>query len=188
MNAGLIKVISKVGMFLTLSLFMFLTACGGGSEETSKAETKEWDGSYAEAEKRINTLKASLYEDPKNEGMLSALGDAYFEAQRYLDAIKEYNKVIEINPKNADCLNDRALALFYTGQHDEALDSVTKAIEADSTYNHAWLTKGFILMSLKRYDEAQPVLEKAKELDPLGSLGVEAENFLNQIKAMKGMG
>ncbi|MBE9536232.1 MAG: tetratricopeptide repeat protein [Proteobacteria bacterium] len=178
--------ISKGALFFILPLLLFIGACGGSSEEPTTAGTQDWDGGYADAERRINTLKASLYEDPKNEDMLSALGDAYFEAQRYLDAIKEYDKVVEINPQNADCLNDRALALFYTGQHDAALDSVEKAIAVDAVYNHAWLTKGFILMSLKRYDEAQPVLEKVQELDPLGSLGAEAENFLNQIKVVKG--
>lgn len=160
--------------------------CKGGKEESAHDELQPFEGVNVEADRRIERIKASLYEDPGNFELLSALGDAYFEASRYEEAIKEYEKALKIKPADADCLNDTGLAYFYLGNNEDALKYVNKAIEADPIYKHSWLSKGFILLSLGKHDEAIPALKQVKELDPGGKLAMEADNFLSQIEAVKG--
>lgn len=186
MKLGVIRNCPGVTLFYVLSVLLLFTACGGEKEDSSPEGYKEYDGGFADAENRIETLKASLYEDPDNFQLLSALGDAYFESQRYNEAVKEYEKALKIDPTNSDCLNDMGLALFYTGNSEAALESFEKATDADSSYVYSWLSKGFVLMSLGRYEEAELALNKVQELDPLGKLGEEADNFLAQIGASKG--
>ena len=45
-------------------------------------------------------------------------------------------------------------------------------------YPNTWLSKGFILVSEGRYEEAIAPLNKVKELDAVGNLAMEADKFL----------
>jgi tetratricopeptide (TPR) repeat protein len=134
---------------------------------------------------QIEAVKAALFDDPENPQLLAALGDSYFEAQRFQEAIPVYEKVLKINEKDVDTLNDLGLAYFYTGNPDSALSTLNKATSSAPDYKFAWLSTGYILVSLGRYDEAVAPLTKAKELDPAGTVGKEAANFLNKIEQLK---
>lgn len=163
-------------------IMLFITACDGSKKGADQEGLKEFDASTVQSDQKIETLKSQLFDSPDNLELLSALGDLYFESQRYIEAIKVYEKVIKIDPKNADSLNDLALSQFYTGNNEAALVSVTKALEADPVYKHGWLTKGFLLMTSGKLDEAAVAFKKVKELDLGGRLAEEADNFLTQIE------
>lgn len=139
-----------------------------------------------DAETQIQALKSRLFDDPNNELLLTTLGDVYFEAQRFLEAIPLYEKAAELNPVNADTFNDLGLCYNYSGQTDKALSTLDKAIQVDPLYKHAYLSKGFILFSKGRYDEAAAPLTKLKELDAGGPLSREADRFLLQIQQLSG--
>lgn len=166
-------------------IMLFITACDGSKKGADQEGLKEFDATIVQSDQKIEMLKSQLFDSPDDFGLLSALGDAYFESQRYIEAIDIYEKAIKIDPKSADSFNDMALSQFYTGNNDAALASVAKALEADSAYTHGWLTKGFILMASGRLDEAAVALKKVKELDLGGRLAEEADNFLNQIDLAK---
>ena len=172
-----------MGVFLVL---LALTACSKGKEEVSTEGMKEFNADLAKPDQRIEMIKSKLFDDPKNFELLSALGDAYFESGSYVEAIDIYTRAIAVNPKSADCYNDMALAHLYTGNTDAAIESADKGIEADPAYKNTWLTKGFILMSIGKLDEAVEPLTRVKEMDFGGRLGQEADNFLNQIALQKG--
>jgi len=126
----------------------------------------------------IEQMKARLLTNPNDFATLSVLGDMYFEAARYVEAFETYDKAIAVNPRCADCYNDRGLSLFYIGDPASALESLDKAIAIDPGYVHAWLSKGFVLTSVGRYKEAVAPLNKVKELDATGVLARQADEFL----------
>jgi tetratricopeptide (TPR) repeat protein len=165
-----------------------MNGCEGGNKDTAQNSTfnvteplssQAWADPQAA---RIDNLKAKLFDDPNNELLLSNLGDAYFESQRFQEAIPIYEKAATINPKNPDVLNDLGLSYYYTGKTELAIDTVNRAIEADPAYKYAWLSKGFILSSQGKYDEAKIPLNKVKELDPGGPLSRSADDFLKEIE------
>ncbi len=135
---------------------------------------------------QIATLEAGLAEDPENEALLAQLGDAYFESKRFDAAIPIYRRLVAVNPKDADGYNDLALSLFYVGEGEEALTTIAKANAAAPSMERAWLTKGFILVALKRYPEAIPPLNKVKELAPDGKLAETADGFLQTVAEQMG--
>jgi tetratricopeptide (TPR) repeat protein len=136
----------------------------------------------------LETLKASLFDDPDNPKLLAALGDAYFEQRRFKEAIPVYEKAVGISPQDTDTLNDLGLSYFYTGNPDAALTTLNKATSADPNYKFAWLSTGYVLVSLGRYDEAVAPLTRAKELDPSGIIGQEADGFLRKIEELEAKG
>jgi len=187
MNAGVNnQMLWRYMSLVLLALALMMPACDKGKNEVPQGEYKEFEGLDSQNDQRIETLKSRLFDEPQNFQLIAALGDAYFEAGRYVQAIDIYNKALAVNSSDPDCLNDLALSYFYTGNTDKAIESVNKATTADPAYTHAWLTKGFILLSVGRQEEAVAPLMKVKELDMGGGLSMEADSFLGQIEQMKG--
>jgi tetratricopeptide (TPR) repeat protein len=185
-----------IGKLSALSGALFtaiiLSGCEGGNEASSTMAPAPAQQSapaphpkVMDKSAQIEAVKAALFDDPENPQLLAALGDSYFEAQRFQEAIPVYEKAIKANANDVDTLNDLALAYFYTGNPDSALTKLTKATSSAPDYKFAWLSTGYILISIGRYDEAVAPLKKAKELDPTGTVGMEADNFLKKIEQLK---
>jgi hypothetical protein len=51
-------------------------------------------------------------------------------------------------------------------------------VAIDPGFTHAWLSKGFVLTSEGRYQEAIAPLNKVKEIDTSGVLALQADKFL----------
>lgn len=178
-----------------LCLLLALTAALGckGEDATPAAPGKAPKGlaplgaqaPTGPAQDKIEALKARLAAEPDDALLLGGLADAYFEARRYPEAIPLYERALTLAPGDADVLNDLGLSKFYVGDNDAALTSVTAATEADPSFKHAWLSKGFILLSMGRLDEAVAPLHKVKELDPAGPLSKTADGFLETIEAAR---
>jgi tetratricopeptide (TPR) repeat protein len=173
----------------TFCLFLILASLISCDDKAAKSTTTvqpfpKFDSLQTPTE--IQQLEALLIGDPNNFGTLSSLGDLYFESSRYIEAIQTYDKALAVNPTCADCLNDRGLALYYSGDPAAALESFDQAIAMAPEYTHAWLSKGYVLISQGRYQEAIIPLNKVKELDPTGNLVAEADKFL-ALAAQRGV-
>ena len=85
---------------------------------------------------------------------------------RYEEAIGCYDKVLEIDPRNAKAWNNKGCSLINLDQLEDAIRCFDKALEIDPHEVNAWNNKGVSLHSLGRYEEAILCLDKALELDP----------------------
>jgi tetratricopeptide (TPR) repeat protein len=113
---------------------------------------------------------------------LASLGDKYFESNNFLQAIKVYEKVLELNPNDVDTYNDLGLAFHYTGNTDSAVETFRKGTEAVPSFQRIWLSLGFVLASSGKNVEARPALQKAVELNPDSTVGQEAQRILGLLK------
>jgi len=82
----------------------------------------------------------------------------------YKEAIKICNKVLNINPENADVWYNKGLALVSLEEFDEGIECYDKALEIDPENAVAWYKKGNLLDSLGKHKEAKECLNKAKAL------------------------
>ena len=96
------------------------------------------------------------------------LGRLYLRSEKYEQALKCFNRAVEISPSNGDCY-------FYLGVYYESVDNAAKAIEA---YNQAialavnpmdisdvHLNLGVIYKKQKKYRDALAEFSVAYELD-----------------------
>ena len=165
-------------IFYILLLLVALAACDSKPAGTAAPRQQGLATGNAQSLQGIEQMEAKLLMNPNDFETLSVLADMYFESARYVEAFDTYNKAIAVNPRCADCYNDRGLSLFYIGDAASALESFDKAIEIDPGYVHAWLSKGYVLTAEGRYREAVAPLNKVKQLDTTGTLAEQADKFL----------
>jgi tetratricopeptide (TPR) repeat protein len=110
-------------------------------------------------------------------------GGALYSLGKYDEAIKCYDKAIEIDPDNPVVWNNKGLALNSLGKYDEAITSYDKAIEIDPDDADTWNNKGLALNSLGKYDEAITSYDKAIEIDP-----DDADTWNNKGLALNSLG
>ena len=94
------------------------------------------------------------------------LGNFEYDSKNYERAIEYYDKIIEIDIRNANAWNNKGNALCNLRRYDEAIRCYDKALEIDPEYANAWNNKGVALGNLGRYDEAIRCYDKALEIDP----------------------
>jgi len=80
----------------------------------------------SEAEKKLKELIDKYPQTPKS---YIGLGEFYNRCQRYQDAIRVFNKAIELNPKFAMAYRDMALSLHTVGQRNDAIANMRKALK-----------------------------------------------------------
>lgn len=65
------------------------------------------------AQQRLQMMEKLLESEPENSQLLFSLGHRYISANRYDDAIKTFNKAIELVGSHAELLGPKATALYY---------------------------------------------------------------------------
>lgn len=103
---------------------------------------------------------------PDDLDVLSALGDACFEAGFPERAQAAYQAILDRDAEDADALVSLGLVYFHQERVDLAEQCYRKAlaIEAESVF--AWHSLGDACFAQGRIDEARQCFEKALELDP----------------------
>jgi tetratricopeptide (TPR) repeat protein len=121
--------------------------------------------------KRLETLKDKLeflgYQILlKDEISWNLEGAKYLERRNFEEAMKCFEKAIEINPLFELPWANKARVLFSLKKYDEALDCINKALELHPNWVEALTLKGMILINKGLNQEALECLEKATKIDP----------------------
>ena len=84
-------------------------------------------------------------------------------------AISAYQKALELNPNDADVLNDIGECLSFAGRATEGVEVVHKAIRLNPHYPDYWVMQlGPIYFDARRYEDAISTLEKLHSKDTIG--------------------
>jgi len=91
---------------------------------------------------------------------------AYEAKGDYDQAIADYSKAIEINPKVADLLHNRALDYRYKGDLVSAMADYTQEIQVDPKLWRAYFSRGTVSVMIGALPPAMADLNRAAELAP----------------------
>jgi tetratricopeptide (TPR) repeat protein len=95
-----------------------------------------------------------------------AAGVQFADQRQYDQAVVEFTMAIEINPKDAAALENRAYMYIALQKGTEALADFTQVIELVPADNNAYLGRAQAEILLKQFDPALADLNKALELKP----------------------
>ena len=93
-------------------------------------------------------------------------GTRLFNKGKYLEAINDFDKAIEIDPHNFKSWLLRGRSKHELKKYEEAIKDFDKAIEIDPHNFKSWLLRGTSKHELKKYEEAIKDFDKAIEIDP----------------------
>jgi tetratricopeptide (TPR) repeat protein len=75
--------------------------------------------------------------------VLKLKGVALLNLGNYEEAIKCYDKAIEIEPNNAEAWNNKGIVLGRLSNYEEAIACYDKAIELNPTDGRAWYNRAW---------------------------------------------
>jgi len=117
-----------------------------------------------------------------------------YEADKFKEAAKKYQMILEADPENAPAHQGLAQCLNRLGQYEEAAAECGRALELDSglAIPHAILG-GSIYFRQRRFEKGETELRKAIELDPaleeayisLGTTLGEQERFQEAVSVLR---
>jgi tetratricopeptide (TPR) repeat protein len=137
-------------------------------------------------EARVQQLTTILNSDPTNSGAAVQLGNTYFDAERYSDAIGWYEKALAIDPKNADASTDLGVSYYYTNRADDALKQFENSLKIDPKHTKTLLNKGIVLAFGKQdLNGAAASWQKVVELAPNSPEAQAAQRGLEGIAASR---
>jgi tetratricopeptide (TPR) repeat protein len=116
----------------------------GPAANGAAAQTPSPEQMRQMAESQAAPLLAQLKGDPTNADLLYKIGNAYYDAQQFPDAVKYYEQCLKINPKATDVRTDMATAYHFMGQADRALQEYDAVLKIDSNHANALFNTGMV--------------------------------------------
>lgn len=102
----------------------------------------------------------------KNVKEWYAIGIALISENRYEEAIKYYDKILEINPNDEKALLNKGSVLIELDRIEEAIKYYERIIEINPNNVKALASKGIALAHLQEYNDALVMIDRALLLDP----------------------
>ena len=140
-------------------------------------------------EAKVQSLQTIIKSDPKNAGAYVQLGNTYFDAERYVDAIKWYEEGVKLDPKNPDASTDLGVSYYYSGRTDDALKQFENSLKLNPKHAKTLFNKGIVLAFGKRDLQGATVAwQQVVQLAPGTPEAQAAQQGLQGIAAAQGRG
>jgi cytochrome c-type biogenesis protein CcmH/NrfG len=93
---------------------------------------------------RVQSLTTAAENNPKDPEPRIQLGNAYFDAERYTDAIAWYESALSLRPADPNVSTDLGVAYYYTNQPDRAVKQFEHSLSQDSQHTKTLLNLGIV--------------------------------------------
>jgi tetratricopeptide (TPR) repeat protein len=138
-------------------------------------------------ETKVQSLKTVADRDPKNATARTQLGNLYYDAGRYTDAIKWYGESLVLNPKDVDVSTDLGVSFYYNNQPDLAIKQLERSLELDPTHAKTLLNLGVVRAFGKQdLKGATEVWKRLVEVAPQSPEGQQAKQALDSLSSAHG--
>jgi cytochrome c-type biogenesis protein CcmH/NrfG len=111
---------------------------GGGATAGQAPEPPKFD------QAKVDALRQRATDNPKDARVRAEIGNAYFDAERYAEAITWYEAALGLEPKNVDVSTDLGVAYYYANQSDRALAQFAHSLAIDPKHTKTMLNVGVV--------------------------------------------
>jgi tetratricopeptide (TPR) repeat protein len=95
-------------------------------------------------EAQVTALKSAAEHEASNVTPRVQLGNLYFDAERYDDAIKWYEEALKLTPKDVNVSTDLGVSYYYANQPDKALAQFDRSLKLDPKHAKTLLNVGIV--------------------------------------------
>ena len=93
---------------------------------------------------RVQSLESVAERDPANIEARVQLGNLYYDAERYDQAIPWYEAALRLNAKDANVSTDLGVAYYQMNQPDRALEQFAHSLSVDPAHVKTLLNVGIV--------------------------------------------
>jgi tetratricopeptide (TPR) repeat protein len=181
-----------VAFALSGTLFGLLVGWMIGSQQgaapstpaTAVAEPADASSTPTFSRERATELERQARAQPENSAVRAGLGDLYFDAERFDEAIPWYEAALTLDATNADVSNNMALAYFATTEVDRALRQLERSLAIDPRNLKALFSQGIVRARGKQdLAGAAESWQRVVEVAPDSQEGQQAQQGLEAIRA-----
>ena len=134
---------------------------------------------------RIEALETVATNEPTSPGPRVELGNLFFDAERYEDAIKWYTAALELSPDDVNVRTDLGVAYYYTNQPDLALSQFDRSLQIDATHAKTILNVGIVkAFGQQDLEGAEEAWERVIALAPDSPEGAAARRALDSLRSV----
>ncbi|MBN1830523.1 MAG: tetratricopeptide repeat protein [Deltaproteobacteria bacterium] len=113
----------------------------------------------------IPIVKDCIDENPRYPDLHNTLGSILMKLNRTEEAVEEFRKSVNINPKYINARINLFMALKEKGEFQEALDQGESIIREGVSFPDIFCAIGEVCFSMSRYEDALRYAQKASELN-----------------------
>ena len=133
---------------------------------------------------RVRALEAVAQQNPKDAQPRVQLGNMYFDAEQYPQAITWYEQAMALDDRDPNVSTDLGVAYYYTNQSDRAIAQFTHSLSLDARHTKTLLNMG-IVRAFGKQDlaGAQEAWEQVVAIAPSSPEAQAAQKGLDGLKA-----
>lgn len=136
---------------------------------------------------QVQALRNIVDRDPKNAEARAQLGNLYYDAGRYSEAIKWYTESLALNPEDVSVSTDLGVSYYYNNQPDLAIKQLEHSLTIDPTHTKALLNMGVVRAFGKQdLKGATDVWRRLVEIAPDSLEGRQARQALESLSTAHG--
>src|SRR4029453_3132583 len=136
---------------------------------------------------KVRALETVAGKDPKNAVARAQLGNLYYDAGRYPEAIKWYSESLSLNPKDVDVSTDLGVSYYYNNEPDRAIAQLEQSLKLNPSHTKALLNLGVVKAFGKQdLKGATEVWRRLVEVAPESQEGLKARQALESLSAGHG--
>lgn len=154
---------------LSKELGEFINSLSFSISECVKVKASRYDivNTICRHKEELTNYNSSINtDDPNLPVSWCKKGDFLVFLGRKEDALKAYDKALEIDSENFYSLYQKGKILFDLDIKDRAFDAFNKILSLSSDNAELWYNKGNVLYHLERYEEAIEAFDHALNKDP----------------------
>ncbi|MBM3777987.1 MAG: tetratricopeptide repeat protein [Acidimicrobiia bacterium] len=133
---------------------------------------------------QVKTLTTIAEQDATNVNARVQLGNLYFDAERFPEAIRWYEAAVELDPKNVDVSTDLGVSYYYNQDPDRALEQFDRSLAINPSHVKTFFNQGIVRAFGKRdLAGATESWERVVDLAPGTPEAVAAQRALDSLGA-----
>ena len=138
-------------------------------------------------ETKVQALRTVVDRDAKNAVARAQLGNLYYDAGRYPDAIKWYGESLAIAPNDVDVNTDLGVSYYYNNQPDLAIKQLERSLQIDPKHTKSLLNLGVVRAFGKQdLKGATEAWQRLVEIAPESAEGRQAKQALDSLSSAHG--
>ena len=149
-------------------------AAASGAAPTTRAAVLD--------ETQVTALKTVAERETTNATPRAQLGNLYFDAERYDEAIKWYGDALKLAPKDVNVSTDLGVSYYYSNQPDKALAQFDTSLKLDPKHAKTLLNVGIVKAFGKQdLEGAEAAWKQVIAIAPDGPEGQAAKRALDSL-------